>query len=176
MRAKVMNNITKNGRRFPTAFLPTRVCFFFFPSSILNPPSKTNTNTNKHRMQTPPFHRTVCLLAPLLLLATLPTLSHAFWSQQRPQQQHVKFNVRDNNDQTSHGTKQKNLYRHKGILRSACKRMGIIELTNTYNNKTRLLGTMSFLSRRCTPSSTQQVLLPALVILQSKGVRSKGYD
>ncbi|KAF9275224.1 hypothetical protein BGZ88_002463 [Linnemannia elongata] len=53
-------------------------------------------------MQTPPFHRIVCLLATLLLLATLPTLSHAFWSQQRPQQQHVKSNVRDNNDQTSH--------------------------------------------------------------------------
>ncbi|OAQ32987.1 hypothetical protein K457DRAFT_122712 [Linnemannia elongata AG-77] len=53
-------------------------------------------------MQTPPFRRIVCLLATLLLLATLPTLSHAFWSQQRPQQQHVKSNVHDNNDQTSH--------------------------------------------------------------------------
>ncbi|KAK3809008.1 MAG: hypothetical protein JOS17DRAFT_822296 [Linnemannia elongata] len=53
-------------------------------------------------MQTPPFHCIVCLFATLLLLATLSTLSHAFWSQQRPQQQHAKSDVRDSKDQTLH--------------------------------------------------------------------------
>lgn len=72
-------------------------------------------------MNTLPSHRIVCLLATLLLLATLSTLSNAFWSQQRPQQHNAKPDVRDSKDQISHGTKQKTICKDKGILRSTGK-------------------------------------------------------